>query len=168
MAKLNTIKSTDGEGLKALQHRLKQMEKDAVSVGIHEDSGNHKDEDGNDGGVTVAEVAVYNEYGTPKTPERSFFRITLKEKLKKYRLTLVKILRNSINQKSSMRTDMGKLGQMVQNDIQNKIVAVREPPNAESTIKAKGTSNPLIASSQMINSTKWEYLNKPVSKEKDD
>jgi hypothetical protein len=47
---------------------------------------------------------------------------------------------------------------VAQNDVRKAIRDLDSPPNAESTIKAKGSSNPLIDTGQMINSIRWEYV----------
>lgn len=161
--KINTVYGGDGAGLDKLKKQFGKIEKYAVAVGIHEDAGEHSESNG----ATVAEVGMFNEYGTPTSPERSFMRSTLREKLKQYRVALAKIAKSAINKPITAKTNMGKLGQMAANDIQNKIVSLRTPPNAESTIAKKKTTNPLIASSQMVNSIKWKYLNEKVTKADD-
>lgn len=161
--KINRVYGGDGAGLDKLKKQLGALEKNAVAVGIHEDAGEHKESEG----ATVSEVGMFNEYGTPTSPERSFMRSTLREKLKQYRIALVKIAKSAIDKPITAKTNMGKLGQMAANDIQNKIVSLRTPPNAESTIAKKKTTNPLIDTGQLINSIKWKYLNEPVTKADD-
>jgi hypothetical protein len=161
--KMNTVTESDPNWDRELLKQLKRLEKNAVAVGIHADSGSHEES----AGATVAEVGFYNEYGTAKIPERSFMRSTLKEKVKQYQAALKKVAKSAINNPSSARVNMGKVGQIVSNDIQNKIVSLRTPPNAKGTIAKKGTTNPLIASGQMVNSIKWKYLKEKVTKADD-
>lgn len=161
--KMNAVYGGDGAGLDKLKKQLGILEKNAVAVGIHEDAGEY--EGGN--GTTVAEAAVFNEYGTPTIPERSFMRSNLREKLKQYRIALAKIAKSAIDKPVTAKTNMGKLGQMAANDIQNKIVSLRTPPNAESTIAKKKTTNPLIDTGQLVNSIKWKYLNEKATKADD-
>ena len=161
--KLNTVTESNPNWENDLLKQLKRLEKNAVAVGIHADAGAHKESDGS----TVAEIGFYNEYGTSKIPERSFMRSTLKEKIKQYQAELAKVARSAINKPSSVRVNMGKVGQMVSNDIQNKIVSLRTPPNAEITIAKKRTTNPLIDTGQMVNSIKWKYLKDKVTKADD-
>lgn len=179
-----------------LQKASSRIERNGVTVGIHEDEGAYKN------GTTVAQVATIHEYGgtikhpggTKYTmvfgqmrfisnqsslknigvtkahdiviPERSFFRTTMKEKAKDYKKAMIKILRNVVESVAKDKHDnaenlMGKLGQKVVNDIQAKIVAIKEPPNAPSTIRQKkGVNNPLVDTGQMLGSVRWKYSKK--------
>ena len=51
---------------------------------------------------------------------------------------------------------VSKLGILAKGDIQQSIVDLRDPPNAASTIRAKGSSNPLIDTGEMKNSVDYE------------
>jgi hypothetical protein len=48
-----------------------------------------------------------------------------------------------------MDATLSKLGIMAQGDIQGEITSLSTPPNAPSTIRRKGSSNPLIDSGEM-------------------
>lgn len=165
MAKINTVQGGDDWG--KLMRAIDEIERKAVAVGVQEDAGVHKDEDGDSEGVTVAQVAAWNEYGTDTAPERSFFRSTLEEGEKKYVRALNKVVKRTL-QGGSAKIAMGKVGTIVQNDIQDKIVNLREPENAESTIKRKKSSNPLIDTGQMLNSIRWVYIGKDIDEERND
>lgn len=167
MAKMNYVKSS-GMGLPGVMRALKSMERDAVSVGVHESAGNHKDEDGQDSGATVAEIAAFNEYGTPTIPERPALRQAIEQNRKKYFGQLNRILGRIIENPTMSRNLMGKIGTVVQNDMQKSIVELSSPPNSDSTIAAKNSSNPLIDTGQYVNSVRWEYLNKPVEDDRND
>lgn len=145
--------STNGKGLEDYISKLKKMQKDAVTVGIHKSAGNHDNSD-----LTVAEVAAYNEFGTERSPERSFMRSTMRENRFKYRLNVIRIIK-AIGDGKDPRKMMGLFGQQVQQDIQRKIVELKTPPNAQSTIDRKKSSNPLIDTGQMVSSVRWEYVN---------
>lgn len=162
--KVNTIYQSNSKWPEDLAKHFKKLEQDAIAVGIHEDAGKHKKSDG----YTVAQIGAINEYGSDgeRIPERSFIRSTLGENQKTYKKHLIKALRR-IMSGATGRQFMGRLGQLVQNDIQNKIVSLRTPPNAESTIAKKKTTNPLVDTGQLVNSIKWKYLKKPVTKADD-
>lgn len=160
--KINTV-SVSGQGLKGVQQHIKRLEKLAVSVGIHEDVGEH-----DKGESTVAQIGAWNEYGAKHTPERSFMRSTINKKLRSYRQLLARVLRRAIEKPSTAARNMGKVGQTVKQDVQSTIVAIRQPENAESTKRnKKGVDNPLIDSGQMLQSIHWHFLKKPVDKEDD-
>ncbi|MGL4752257.1 MAG: hypothetical protein ACRCXB_07570 [Aeromonadaceae bacterium] len=152
MAKAKLV-SSGGSGLAAVLAKVVALDRFAVSVGIHESAGMH-----DEAGVTVAQVGAWNEYGTERIPERSFMRTTMNERRREHRATIFRIVKRVLKGDDARRL-MGLFGQQVQNQVQAKIVSIQEPPNAESTIKRKKSSNPLVDSEQMISSVRWEYLN---------
>lgn len=99
-------------------------------------------------GTQVAAVAAWNEFGTRTEkggihiPERPFFRQALKrgeEGAKKILLEEIDPLSMSVNE------SLGDLiGLHYATEIQKRIVDLREPPNAPSTVERKGSSNPLV------------------------
>lgn len=149
-----------------LEKGMKKVNQYGVTAGIHSDVGEYKDKEGNKEKITIAEVAAIQEYGNDHIPERSFFRSTIKEMTKAYQAIIVKILKKVVEasikgQNDTSKHDMGELGQKVVNDIQAKIVAIKEPPNAPSTIKQKkGVNNPLVDTDQMLRSVRWKYSKK--------
>ena len=107
-----------------------------------------------DSGIPVAAVAAWNEFGTGRIPERPFMR----NAIKLGRAPLVAILREHVDHRT-MAVDNrvgGLLGTAMQNQIQRSITTLRSPPNAPSTIRAKGSSNPLLDTGTMRNSVSWE------------
>ncbi len=147
--------STGGSGLNEYLQKLSVLSKHPVSVGVHKSAGKH---DGSD--LTVAEVGAYNEFGTERIPERSFMRSAMRENKIENLLMIARIIKKiSSGQGGNYRQAMGKVGMKVQNDIQRKIVDLKTPPNAQSTIDRKKSSNPLIDTGQLVNSIRWEYAN---------
>lgn len=142
----------------------KRMADVAISVGVQGDAGIHKDEDGQSSGTTVAEIYYWNEFGTSRIPERPTLRPTfIKEKVK-YIGIMAKISARAMNEPGyNMKQAMGKLGEVAQQDIQSAIVELKTPPNAQSTIDAKGSDNPLVDTGQLVSSIRWAYV-KPGEK----
>ena len=142
---------------KAMKKKLKDQ---GVSVGVQQSAGVHDESDG----VTVAQVGFWNEFGTENTPERSFMRSTVADNRQKYRQIMQKIVNKEVKlistgKVSQFDRDLGRLGQVVQNDIQGKMVSIRTPPNAESTkAQKKGVGNPLIDTGQLLNSIRWAII----------
>ena len=92
------------------------------------------------GGEFVASVAIYNEFGTQNIPPRPFFRSALdKNEARYWNFLASEFVKNEPAKKS-----LTKLGELVRGDVIKSITQFSEPPNAPSTIKAKGSSNPLI------------------------
>jgi hypothetical protein len=101
--------------------------------------------------------AIWNEFGTNRgIPERPFMRNTMRKKKAEYRAVMKAAAATIIEQAAlgesvakEKRKALKKLGIKAQGDIQAEITALRTPPNAPSTIRQKGSSNPLINSGEM-------------------
>ena len=107
-----------------------------------------------DDGTPVAAVAAWNEYGTSNgIPERPFFRNALRTSKE----LLLDIMVDNIDPRTLTldRVTAGKLGAALVGEIQRSITTLRQPPNAPSTQKAKGSSNPLIDTGFMRQSVTW-------------
>ena len=109
---------------------------------------------GADGGVL--DKAFYNEFGTVNIPERPFIR----EGIRGAKGTLQAIARNEAKQiangNSTMRQSLSKLGIEGQGAMQESITAGSWPPNAPSTIRQKGSSQPLIDTGEMRQAVTWK------------
>ena len=110
-------------------------------------------------GTQVAAVAAWNEFGTTNEadethiPERPFFRQAVDESEDE----VLALLKAGTDPERGVVTPAmaDRIGAYLQGQIQQKIVALREPPNAPSTVKAKGSSNPLIDDGVMLGSVSW-------------
>ncbi|AUR89467.1 neck protein [Vibrio phage 1.123.O._10N.286.48.F3] len=147
--------STGGSGLNEYLKKLTGLSRHPVSVGVHKSAGKHEGSD-----LTVAQVAAYNEFGTERIPERAAIRTSMRENKVENLLMIARIIKKiSSGKGGNHRQAMGKVGMKVQNDIQRKIVELKTPPNAQSTIDRKKSSNPLVDTGQLVNSIRWEYAN---------
>jgi len=146
----------------------KQLAKAAgayVKSGLPEATGGeeHEDEDGKPSGHTVAAIGWFNEFGTMRNgkehvPERSFIRSTHDENLLQIASMKKRLLKKMLDKKMGIRKALNVLGQFMKKEIQAKIVNLRSPANAPSTIKRKDSSNPLIATGQMRQSVDYEVV----------
>lgn len=128
------LKTSGGFSLKqALESKLKLNKKKTLQVGFFETA-----KYGN--GTQVASVAYWQEFGTLKIPMRPFFRNAITKNSKKW----FAILGNEIKTSGNAEFALNRLGEIAKGDIVQSITALKTPPNAESTIKQKGSSNPLI------------------------
>lgn len=105
----------------------------------------------------VVNRAIWNHYGTSRgIPSRPFLLNAIRKNRRKYIEALktsgAKILRGE----ATLDQTMSKLGILAQGDIQQEITDLRTPPNAPSTIKAKGSSNPLIDTGEMRSKVTWQ------------
>lgn len=144
-----TLKIIKGEKTFLKLDKLLKDNKSKLSVGFFKGqmvkSGN-KD-------IPQAQIAYWNEFGTGdgKIPPRPFMRLSIEKNNKNWlNFTKKALLKNNLEIKKTIN----QLGLLMVGDIQKEITDLRTPPNAESTIKKKGSSNPLIDTGLMRNSVK--------------
>ncbi len=95
-------------------------------------------------------IAASNEFGTNTSPERSYLRSTVEENRNRYLDELEQAVIDLISGFSTRgRIRLKRLGLRAVEDVQRKIVDLKVPPNAPSTIAAKGSTNPLIDTGRM-------------------
>ena len=134
---------------------LKKLKKKKITVGVHGDVGDD-----------IFDRAIWNEFGTHykegdkkgqiRIPERSFIRAgydTNKNKIKK---DAEKLTRKVVAMELNPSVAAELLGDITKGYIQEFAIGISDPPNAESTIKAKGSSNPLVDTGQMIGSIDYK------------
>ncbi|MFL4498453.1 hypothetical protein [Weissella sp. MSCH1] len=142
---------SDNNKIPQIMWELEQLNHLRVRVGIFGGSG------GGNGKITLVEIANINEFGTRNghVPERSFVRSTYSEKVGDWsnfakRLTM-KVATGSLTAYQAY----SQLGARMTRDIKRKITDLRSPANAPSTIKKKGSSNPLIDTGAMRAAVTW-------------
>lgn len=145
-SKFKRTKKNGGVG--ALKDRVKTP--GTVDAGII-DAGKHSS-----GDITVAGIGYAHEYGTATLPERSFMRSTIQAKKKEIIALQKKLLKQIVNGTMKVEDGLGLLGEFMSDAISQKIVSISSPPNTPETIEAKGSSNPLIDTSQLKNSITYE------------
>lgn len=135
-------------GYKALVERIYGLKKSKVAVGIFEADGGQPHGDG----VTVADVAAWNEFGTDTIPERSFLRAWFDENIARAQEALHRLMVRVVEGKLTKEQALEQFGLWVQGEVQKRIAQGIPPPNAQSTIDAKGSSKPLIDTGQLRSS----------------
>lgn len=145
-------------GGKKVNKAIKELEKIAkqktgVLVGLPKDASPYPD------GTSVIMVGLTHEFGSSdgKIPERSFLRSALDEN----KAELLKFWKNGaakaiLTLNKDSEKILALLGQMMQAAVQQKIVNVKSPANAISTVVNKKSSNPLIDTGHMRQSIRWE------------
>jgi hypothetical protein len=142
------VKSTNGKGIASL---FKRLEKGHVNVGVLKKAGKHEGSD-----LTVAQVGLYNEFGTATIPERSFIRSTIEEKSREIKKVSQTQYKKVLNGDIDLNKGLGILGVFVQGLIQEKFTNNNWLPNVPSTIISKGSSKPLINTGQLRQSISFE------------
>lgn len=123
---------------------------DTEKGGLHEEGGT----------LTVAEIAVVNEFGTEDghVPARSFVRSTFDEQRDALKETAAELLVDVLFGEKTTRQALGLLGADLAAKIKNKITQGDgvPPPNAPSTVAAKGSDRPLVNTGRMLNAITWQ------------
>lgn len=159
-----SITTDRDHGEKEVLRTVDQLKsKPHVTIGIQEDTGKAAH---GEGGVTVLQVATWNEFGTMTAggeihiPERSFIRATVDKNMQVYLQLVEQLHKKVILRQMTVEEALSLLGEKIQADIQNEIAAGIDPENAPSTIARKGSSTPLIDSGQLRQSIRYKvYVN---------
>ena len=106
-------------------------------------------------GASIIDVAIYNNYGMG-VPRRDFMTPASKKWMKFFKEAYTMVQREMIEEKIDIDKFLQDMGRKGQNIIYNEITALDTPPNAPSTIKRKGSSNPLIDTGAMRQAATWQ------------
>lgn len=134
-------------------HKLGRM---TVTVGIQSDASSDED------GVQIVEKAFWNEYGTQnedgtsRIPERSFIRASFDENRTDIDKTIDRLWNGVMDGKLNAARAGAILGQHHEDQVKRYVRTGSFTENAASTIAAKGSSKPLIDTSEMVNSIRYE------------
>jgi hypothetical protein len=102
----------------------------------------------------VLNIAAVHEFGAPKRniPMRSFMRTALDENRNNIEHLMEVEYKQAALGRLTLEQAIGRVGEAMVNAIKNKIRQGPFEPLAESTIRAKKSSKPLIDTAQMLNS----------------
>lgn len=133
-------------GRKELLRQLGKADGAHADVGIFDDA-----KDRPEGEYTNAQIGAVHEFGTSTVPERSWLRSNHDKHARKYIARLDKQYARILAGKARVVTSLVAFGERVASDVRRNITAIRTPPLEQSTIDAKGSSNPLIDTGAMRN-----------------
>jgi phage gpG-like protein len=113
-----------------------------------------------DGKIGNVELAIIHEFGAGKVPERSFLRSTADAKKAEWIALIRKIMKAVLAEKLPVEKGLGILGEKAVSDVRARIRegAGIPPPNAPSTVKAKGSSRPLVDTGRLVQSISYEVV----------
>lgn len=107
-------------------------------------------------GMPVQTVAYWNNYGTSRIPARDFINFNAAELANVSKKMFNKMVYQITNGNfAAVTTIQNQLGNLAVGIIQDAITNLRNPPNAPSTIRIKGSSNPLIDTGHMRSSVTY-------------
>ena len=147
----------DDRKWRAIQAAVQRMGGSFVSVGVLADQGGSE----TIGGLTLVEIARLHEFGNPATglEERSFLRATLAAHEAEIRAFQAKLVGAILLGKLTEARALDLLGAMVAGLVKKFIYSGQvQPELAESTIKAKGSSTPLVDTSALVNHITHEVV----------
>ena len=100
-------------------------------------------------GTSVAAVAAFNEFGTAHSPPRPFFRNAIVKNSGKWPKNVATALKDNDYDPVAA---LDAVGAEIEDEIRLEIRSNTPPPNAPSTVAAKGFSRTLIDTSILLNS----------------
>ena len=152
------------EGQRFLQ-QLQKLQQLEVVVGFHRGEQTALRRTGTGGSSTaetdidIADVAMWNEFGTVHTPARPFYRDSIakiNEMLPAFWASELK----RVMAGGSAEQSFQKLGVLAKGVIQDTILTGNYEPNKDATIARKGSSQPLIDTGRMRQSV--NFVVKPI------
>ena len=164
-------------GWARIKGEIQAAQGSGVKVGVLSDAEPHDD------GADMVMIAATNEFGAeiPVTDKmRGYFAymfgVNLKKSTTKITIPARPFIRGGYdqNQRSLQRTKqrlwglvldgklttrgaLGLLGEEHQGQVRQYMIALSKPENSGLTERNKGSSNPLVNESRLVNSLRWEY-----------
>lgn len=150
---------------KKFRRYIKELEKlhggSKIKIGILADKGS-VNPPGSD--LNLAGIASVTEFGTKTAgrnkntviPPRPWMRTTFESNRRRFNNLTLRELMKVGDGKSSVSKALTTLGVIMAASVKKTITNLKTPPNAPSTIAAKGSSNPLIDTARMRNSVDFE------------
>lgn len=138
---------------KQFDKMLKELNGKYVKIGFQK--GEATEEDGTD----VCDIAAWNELGTVNMPSRPFLRKSVDENADKIN-SFVQSQKQALMQGASAEQVLKEIGIFQKDLIQEKITEGSYVPNAESTIRQKGSDKPLIDTGRMRQSVNYYIVAK--------
>lgn len=90
-----------------------------------------------------------------KIPSRSYIRSTVDENQEQWGDLATEYWGQIVDQDLTKFEALSLIGQQIEADIKQKMIKLRTPPNAPSTIRRKGSSNPLIDTGHLMQSIRY-------------
>lgn len=139
-----------GKGSKALIGRIAGMRTGIeVTVGVHSDDAEHTHAGGE--GLTVGDIATFHEFGTQTVPQRSFIRGWYDESKPEIAAVLRQELLAVVEGRRGVGQAFERAALRFEASVKARIRRHIPPPLSPVTVQRKGSSTPLIDTSQLLN-----------------
>lgn len=140
-------------GFKNIKKELEKLQKSKLIIYI-DDKASYEN------GTKVDFVAMLMEYGSDEFevnyPARPFWRSTFDSNYERYSKRFEKLLNKIIAGEYTAEKTLSELGRFVVRTVREMIMEGTYAPLAESTIRAKGSSQPLIDTKLLYRSVKYK------------
>lgn len=113
---------------------------DAVLVGLPEQAGQHEDDN-----ITNAELGALLHFGNEHIPARPWLDIGVARGNAKY----AEVIERRVKAGENLEDCLEEIGVLAQGEVQLYMRELRSPPNAPSTVRQKGSDNPLIDNGEL-------------------
>ncbi len=147
---IKTTVSGDNDVKKAIEDLISSLDVPGVTVGIHEGAEAPKS-----GDINMATLGAIQHFGNDRIPARPWLDTGFDTGLKEYEA----IISDAIESGDDLTSAMNRVGVVATGKVQQYITQLKSPPNAESTIKKKKSSNPLIDTGAMRSSVSYQLTN---------
>ena len=151
------IQTEHNGGLKGFLERFREIGKPKVYIGVPTSkNGMHE------GGINMATLLALHVLGAPSRgiPQRDPLRPPLIANAQRYSDLLALGLKNALANGTDPKLVYEKIGIVAANDVKDYFITGNFKALSEKTIKAKGSSKPLIDTSELRNSISYEVRNK--------
>ncbi len=144
----------DANNIPKLIDLIEQLQSKRVEVGILGSGETY------DNGASVLLIAQVHEFGAPSVgiPERSFLRAYFDENEKTIYNEMESLFMQTIDNLNSASSFYEYLGEYLVGEIKDYIVKLKSPPLKASTIKKKGSSNPLVDTGRLVDSIDYRVV----------
>lgn len=145
------------KGFRRIITGMKELGNNSIIAGVLKESGNA------DNGMTLAEIALINEFGTTKAgrnhkvtiPSRPFMRQAADKNEKEWLDFSENVVGKMIDKGAGAGQAYNIIGQKVEGDIKEIFVTGDFAPNAPATIAKKGSDTPLIDTGKLRQSIRY-------------
>ena len=145
-------------GYNQIMAEIQRFRKAKVLIGFQETTVTHTQTKGDrikQPGLSMAQIAAQNEFGTDRIPQRSFMRTSFDENLNRIQKLIYNQYSAVTNGKKTADKALGLIGTFVADLMRKKIRQITTPPNSPRTIAIKKSSKPLIDFGQMVASISY-------------
>lgn len=120
-----------------------------VTVGVHQDDNARPDQANN------AQIGAMNHFGTDRIPARPWLDVGVASASQEVLDTIAEAIEDG----EPMDVALNRVGLVAVAGVQNYMDELSSPANAPSTVKRKGTDNPLIDTGELKQSVNYKITN---------